>query len=56
MSDWKFELDDVGPGEEPVEDDVDPVEKGSPELENVVFVLFGVVGALYVFAILLGVV
>ncbi|MFB6131892.1 MAG: hypothetical protein ABEJ44_00625 [Halanaeroarchaeum sp.] len=54
MSDWKFELDDVGPGGEIVEDEVETIEKGSPTLENVVFVLVGVVLALYVFAILLG--
>lgn len=54
MSDWKYELEDVGPQAEPLADEVEAVEKGSPKLENVVFVLLGVVVALYVFGVLIG--
>ena len=38
-SEWRFGLDDVGPEAEP-----DPLEPGSPTLENVVFVVLGAVG------------
>lgn len=54
MSDWKYDLDDVGPEAEPDEPELPPVEKGAPSLENVVFVLLGALAALYVFATLLG--
>lgn len=54
MSDWKYDLDDVGPEAEPEEPDVPPIEKGNPSLENVVFVLLGALAALYVFATLVG--
>ena len=36
---WKFELDEVD--EEGVVDDRDPIEPGSPTLENALFVLLG---------------
>jgi len=54
MSDWKFELDDVGPEADPEESELPPVEEGDPTLENTAFVLLGVLVALYVFATLLG--
>ena len=54
MSDWKYDLDDVGPEAEPEEPELPPVEKGDPALENVVFFLLGALAALYVFATLLG--
>jgi hypothetical protein len=54
MSDWKYDLDEVGPEAEPDEPELAPVEKGDPSLENVIFVLLGALAALYVFATLLG--
>ena len=38
MSDWKFDLDEVGPEAEPT---VPSIEPGSPKLENVVPFLLG---------------
>lgn len=38
MSDWKFELDEVGPEAEP---EPDPIEPGSPKLEHVIPFLLG---------------
>ena len=38
---WRFGLDDVGPEAES-DDDRLPIEPGSPSLENVVFVVLGV--------------
>jgi hypothetical protein len=38
MSDWKFELDEVGPEAEPAIPEIEP---GSPRLENVVPFLLG---------------
>ena len=38
-SEWRFDLDEVGP-----EADPDPIEPGSPSRENVAFVLLGAVG------------
>lgn len=38
MTDWKFDLDEVGPEAEPQQP---PVEPGSPRLENVLPFLFG---------------
>ena len=57
MSDWEYDLDDVGP-DGVVEDEevLPPVEKGSPSLENSFFVIAGVLAAVYVFGTLLGVV
>jgi len=53
MSDWKFELDEVGEDAEP---EPEPeLEPGSPSAENVLFVVLGVVATLLVFAQLAGV-
>ncbi len=38
MTDWKFELDEVGPEAEP---EVPEIEPGSPRLVNVLPFLFG---------------
>ena len=38
MSDWKYDLDEVGPEAEPTVPDIEP---GSPRLENVLPFLFG---------------
>lgn len=43
---FKFDLDEVGP-DAPPDDSIDP---GSPELENVIFVLLGVLSTLFVIA------
>jgi hypothetical protein len=43
---WEFALDDVGP-DGIVEAEPEPIEPGTPRLENVVFVLLGVVGTLF---------
>lgn len=39
MSDWKFDLDEVGPDAEPAVPEIEP---GTPHLENVLPFLFGV--------------
>ncbi|MFB6085397.1 MAG: hypothetical protein ABEJ84_01110 [Halodesulfurarchaeum sp.] len=39
MSDWKFDLDEVGPEADPEEPKIEP---GTPRLENVLPFLFGV--------------
>lgn len=39
MSDWQYELDEVGPDAEPEPDAVEP---GSPSLENVAFFVLGI--------------
>ena len=39
MTDWKFDLDEVGPEAEP---DIPEIEPGRPRLENVLPFLFGV--------------
>ncbi|MFB6109646.1 MAG: hypothetical protein ABEJ60_02075 [Halodesulfurarchaeum sp.] len=39
MSDWQFEIDEVGPESE---SDPDPIEPGSPEIEHVIPFLFGI--------------
>lgn len=54
MSDWKFDVDDVGPDGLIEEDPTPPIEPGHPRTENVVFVLLGALFALYVFVELLG--
>lgn len=41
-SEWRFELDEVGPEAEP-----DPLEPGSPAREDVAFVILGAVGTLF---------
>jgi hypothetical protein len=43
---WQFGLDEVGP-DGVVEDEPEPIEPETPKLENVVFVLLGVVGTLF---------
>jgi len=45
---WKFDLDEVD--EEGVVDDRDPIEPGSPSLENAVFVLLGALVTLGIIA------
>ena len=42
---WQFGLDEVGP-DGIVENQPEPIEPGTPRLENVVFVLLGVAGTL----------
>ena len=49
-SEWRFGLDEVGPDADPdPEYEREPLEPGSPSLENVAFVLLGVVGTLLLF-------
>lgn len=51
MSDWKFDLDEVGPDAEPSADSrLPPVEPGTPRLENVLPFIVGVGIAIFVFA------
>jgi hypothetical protein len=49
MSDWKYELDEVGEDAEPDEPDPE-LEPGSPSLENALFVALGIASTLFVFA------
>ncbi|WP_276300280.1 DUF7312 domain-containing protein [Halorussus lipolyticus] len=51
MSDWKYDTDEVGEdGYEPKErEELDPLEPGSPTLENAAFVVLGVATMLFVF-------
>ena len=49
MSDWKYELDEVGEDAEPDEPDPE-LEPGSPSLENVFFVVLGVAATLFALA------
>ena len=42
---WQFGLDEVGP-DGALEAEPDPIEPETPELENVLFVLVGIVGML----------
>lgn len=44
---WRFALDEVG--EDAEEPEHPPLEPGSPDLENVVFVLAGAIGTLAIF-------
>ncbi|MFB6134590.1 MAG: hypothetical protein ABEJ55_06345 [Halanaeroarchaeum sp.] len=55
MSDWKFDLDEVGPDAVVEEAEPEPVEPGRPTLTGALFVLLGIATALYVLAALLGV-
>lgn len=48
MSDWKFELNEVGP--DAVEEDKESLQPGSPSPENVVFVVLGVLTTVLFFA------
>jgi|GEM_PF-3199995 len=50
MSDWQFELDEVGPDAEPEPDAVEP---GSPALENVAFFVLGIATAVLLIASIL---
>jgi hypothetical protein len=51
MSDWKYDLDEVGEDAEPDEEDIDQhLEPGSPTLENAFFVALGAATTLIVFA------
>lgn len=50
MSDWQFELDEVGPDAEP---DVEAVEPGSPAMENVAFFVLGIGIAVFLLSTLL---
>jgi hypothetical protein len=50
MSDWKFEVDEVGPeAEEDDDEEEPPIEPGRPALEHVLPFLAGVVLAVYIF-------
>lgn len=49
MSDWKFEVDEVGPDAEPEEDLGPPIEPEQPTLENIIPFLAGVGLALFIF-------
>lgn len=55
MSDWKFDVDEVGPDGVLEADESPPIEPGSPSAENVAFFVLGVVAAVYVLAKLAGV-
>lgn len=48
MSDWKYDLDEVGEDADD-EHERETLEPGSPSLENAVFVLLGVFVTLFVF-------
>lgn len=54
MSDWKFDLDEVGPEAEEAEEATEPisppVEPESPRLEHVLPFIAGIGVALFVFA------
>ena len=51
MSDWKYDLDEVGEDAEPDEEERDlNLEPGSPSLENAFFVALGAATTLLVFA------
>lgn len=54
MSDWKFDLDEVGPDGVVEDAEPEPVEPGEPTLAGSLFVLLGIATALYVLAVLLG--
>ncbi|WP_440007824.1 DUF7312 domain-containing protein [Halomicrococcus sp. SG-WS-1] len=49
MSEWKFDVDEVGDdADEPDRDDAPEMEPGSPSLENAAFVLLGALSMLFV--------
>ena len=49
MSDWKYDLDEVGDDGDPDDGPGEPLEPGSPSMENAAFVLLGVLSMLFVF-------
>lgn len=50
---WRFGVEDVGEEAEPTEE---PIEPGSPSLENTVFVLLGMLLAVVILLVSIGVV
>lgn len=50
MSDWEFELEEVGPDAESEEDELQP---GSPGFENSAFFVLGIALAIYLIVTLL---
>ncbi len=61
MSDWKYDVDDVGEDADDTSLDAfaevedEPLEPGSPSAENVLFVLLGALTVLFVFLHVVGV-
>ncbi|WP_458207148.1 DUF7312 domain-containing protein [Haladaptatus sp. NG-SE-30] len=58
MSDWKFDVDEVGNDEVPdgaPAPEEETLEPGSPSAENVVFVILGAVTTIFVFLRILGI-
>ncbi|MCO8244508.1 MULTISPECIES: hypothetical protein [unclassified Haladaptatus] len=59
MSDWKYDVEDVGEDADDTPSDIfseeEPLEPGSPSAENVLFVLLGALTVLYVFLHAIGV-
>jgi len=59
MSDWKYDVDDVGEDADDTQPDAfvedEPLEPGSPSAENVLFVLLGVLTVVFVVLHVLGV-
>jgi len=51
-SQWRFAVDEVGEDADPV--GPDPIEPGTPTLENTVFVLLGVTLSVLIFYVALG--
>ena len=47
MSDWKYDLDEVGPE---AEEEIEPLQPGSPSPENVAFVVLGALVTVLFFA------
>ncbi|MFH5797631.1 hypothetical protein [Haladaptatus sp. CMAA 1911] len=59
MSDWKYDVDDVGEDADDASPDIfaeeEPLEPGSPSAENVLFVLLGALTVVYMFLHVTGV-
>jgi hypothetical protein len=51
-SQWRFALDEVGEDAAPT--DPEPIEPGTPSVENTVFVLLGVTLSILIFYVALG--
>ena len=51
-SQWRFALDEVGEDADPA--DPEPIEPGTPSVENTVFVLLGVTLSILIFYVALG--